>query len=114
MPRNMSFSITTEQVRRREKTVTRRLGWWNLEPGEIVNAIEKGMGLKKGEKVKKLATIEVRMATAVRLDSMTKRECILEGFPDMRPRDFVRMFCETHKGCTPKTFVNRIMFNYVD
>ena len=45
MPRNMSFMLTTEQVRNKTKTVTRRLGWWFLKPGEIVNAVEKGMGL---------------------------------------------------------------------
>ena len=42
MPRNMSFMITKEQVRNRTKTVTRRLGWAFLKPGDIVNAVEKG------------------------------------------------------------------------
>jgi len=27
MPRNMSFMLTTEQIKNRTKTVTRRLGW---------------------------------------------------------------------------------------
>lgn len=57
MPRNMSFSITTDQVRNREKNVTRRNGWWFLKSGDIVNAVEKTMGLKKGEKIKRICQI---------------------------------------------------------
>ena len=37
MPRHMSFSMTTEAVRNRTKTVTRRLAWWDLKPGEHVD-----------------------------------------------------------------------------
>jgi hypothetical protein len=52
MSRNMSFSMTTEAVRNRSKTVTRRLGWWGLQPGTILQAVEKAQGLRKGEHVK--------------------------------------------------------------
>ena len=45
--RNISFSMTTEQVRRREKTVTRRLGWSDLKPGTILQAVEKAQGLDR-------------------------------------------------------------------
>ena len=47
--------MTTEAVRRREKTVTLRLGWWKLQPGTILQAVEKAQGLKKGEHVKPIA-----------------------------------------------------------
>ena len=47
MPRNMSFAMTTEQIRARTKTVTRRFGWWFLKAGDQVWAVEKAMGLKK-------------------------------------------------------------------
>lgn len=40
MPRHMSFSMTTEAVRRREKTVTRRLGWSDLKPGTLLWPVE--------------------------------------------------------------------------
>lgn len=43
MPRNMSFALTTDQVKDRVKTVTRRNGWWFLKPGDIVNAVKKGV-----------------------------------------------------------------------
>jgi hypothetical protein len=48
IPHNMSFSLTTQQARDKTKDVTRRLGWWFLEPGDIVQQVEKARGLKKG------------------------------------------------------------------
>ena len=51
--RNMSFTMTTRQIKNRSTTMTRRFGWWFLKPGDRIQAVEKGMGLKKGEKVKK-------------------------------------------------------------
>ena len=56
--RNMSFSLTTEQIRNRTKDVTRRLGWKNLKPGEHFRAVEKCQGLKKGEHIVKLYELE--------------------------------------------------------
>ena len=53
------FFLTTDQVRNRTKTVTRRNGWWFLKPGEIVNAVEKAMGLKRGEKIKRICQIRI-------------------------------------------------------
>ena len=55
----MSFCLTTPQVRAGTKTVTRRIGWWNLKPGELLMAIEKGQGLKKGEHVTRIRPIRV-------------------------------------------------------
>ena len=34
MPRNMSFSMITDQILCGTKTVTRRFGWWWLRPGD--------------------------------------------------------------------------------
>ena len=64
--RNISFSMTTEAVRRREKTVTRRLGWWNLKPGTVLQAVEKAQGLKKGEHVKPICLIRVVVEGVIR------------------------------------------------
>lgn len=47
MPRNMSFAMTTDQIREQSKTVTRRFGWWFLKSGDVVCGVEKAMGLKK-------------------------------------------------------------------
>lgn len=55
MPRNMSFMLTTQQVIDRTKTVTRRLGWKHLKPGELFWACEKCQGLGKGGKINRLS-----------------------------------------------------------
>lgn len=57
--RNISFMLTTDQIKERTKTVTRRTGWAKLVPGQLLRGVEKGMGLKAGETVKELAIIRV-------------------------------------------------------
>jgi hypothetical protein len=109
MPRNMSFSITTQQMYEGSKVVTRRLGWDNLKPGNVIYAVEKGMGLKKGEKVKKIGLIEIISVIREPLSRVTYAECVREGFPEMTPDEFIAMFCRANK-CTPDTMVNRIAF----
>jgi len=117
--RNISFSLTTRQVRERTKTVTRRMGWLNLKPGDRLQACEKCQGIPKGEHVVKLAVIEVVTAEPDKLRTLTdlieygRSEVILEGFPEMEPDEFVRFFCNSHKGCTPETIITRIEFKYV-
>jgi hypothetical protein len=118
--RNMSFALTTEQVRAQRKTVTRRLGWAKLQPGTLIQPVVKGMGLKKGEKAEKVgAPIRVVKVNREPLDFMVKdpvyghREAQAEGFPSMRGEDFVAMFCE-HNACRPETEVTRIEFEYME
>lgn len=122
--RNISFMLTKDQVRRREKRVTRRMGWRNLKVGDVLRGVEKGMGLKAGEKLAKLATIRV---TDVRQEPLRRmmddtdygfEECRLEGFgehPTLQfPSEFVKFFCSSHKGCVPESEVTRIEFEYLD
>ena len=116
--RNMSYSITTAQAYTQLKDITRRLGWWKLEPGDFVQQVEKGMGLKKGEKIKRIHVVRVISITYEPLSRITddiaygRAEVIREGFPWMSPNQFVDMFCKSHKGCQPSTIVNRIEFAY--
>jgi len=112
MPRNMSFMLTTEQIRNKTKTVTRRLGWWFLRPGAILNACEKCQGLKKGEKIKKLCQIRVISTEKIRLHQVNSSECAKEGFPDMHWSEFIFMFRQEMR-CEWATDVNRIEFEYV-
>lgn len=112
MPRHMSFMLTTQQFRDRTKTVTRRLGWWALKPGDLVMGVEKAQGLKKGEKVKPLGLIRVVSTRAESLNQIGMLDCIEEGFPQMSPDDFMEMFCDANK-CEASTIVNRIEFEYV-
>lgn len=119
MPRNISFALTTQQFRDRTKTVTRRLGWRNLKAGDILQAVEKGMGLKPGEKIVKLGLIRVVDVTFESLDTMLQSsgygrgECEMEGFPGMTGQEFVEMFSKNMK-CEPDVEVTRIEFEYLD
>jgi hypothetical protein len=116
MPRNISFSMTTPQFIAGTKDVTRRMGWEFVRAGDEMCAIEKGQGLKKGEKVKRLGMIRVVSARQEPLDLMTRdpkygmAECKREGFPDMVPSEFIEFFCRGHAGAYPKRTITRIEF----
>lgn len=116
MTRNISFSLTASQVKAREKTVTRRFGWWNLKPGTILNGVAREEGGKETRKICSIRVVSVRMES---LDSMIEdpiygqRECQLEGFPDMSPEEYVRMRIK-HHGVIPNKICNRIYFEYLE
>lgn len=121
--RNISFMLTKPQILDRSKTVTRRVGWEKLVPGQLLRGVEKCMGLKAGETVKELAVIRVVSVRREPLSAMSNDpdygfdECAKEGFaqhPSLRwPSQFVEFFCNSHRGCTPDTVVTRIEFEYV-
>lgn len=113
--RHMSFALTTAQVRQRTKTVTRRLGWKNLQVGTLVQPVVKAQGLKKGERVQTLgAPIRILAVTREPLGSILGRpgDVRREGFPAMSGVEFVNMFCD-HNGCEPDDEITRIEFEYV-
>lgn len=117
--RMMSFSMTTAQVRSRTKDVTRRAGWRTLSPGTLLLAVEKCMGLKKGERVVPLGVIRVKSVRQERLDELVAagrdeygaEEMRREGFPGMDPQDFLLRF---PADIDPDALVTRIEFEYVD
>lgn len=111
--RSMSFMLTTPQVRARRKWVTRRIGWRGLKPGDLLRAVVKCCGLRKGEHQEPLAVIRVLSRRSERLDEITAADCEAEGFPELTPAQFVAMFCEAMV-CQPSTLVQRIEFEYVD
>ena len=114
MPRNMSFAMTTDQVRAKTKTVTRRFGWWFLKPGDVVQPVEKAMGLQKGETVRKIGGL-IRIISTRRepLYAIDKADCIKEGFPDFDPGNFTDMLQDQY-GCDMDAEVNRIEFEYIN
>ena len=113
MPRNMSFALTTDQVRNQTKTVTRRQGWRWLEVGTLLQPVEKAQGLKKGEKVKRIGgLIRVVSVRAQTINWITERDVIREGFLEMTPDEFVEMYCRANK-VPPDDVCNRIEFEYV-
>jgi hypothetical protein len=100
MPRNISFALTAAQFLDGSKDVTRRMGWKHLKAGDILCAVEKSQGLKKGETVNKLGMIRVVSVRREKLDQISRfalsygrDECRREGFPKISPGDFVEFFC---------------------
>ncbi len=109
---NMSFTLTVEQMRNRTKDVTRRFGWHDLKAGDVLMAIEKGQGLKKGEKVKQLYPIRIVSVRVEPLAHITMDDIRREGFPNMEHGEFLAMFCSLNN-CNPFDEVNRIEFEEV-
>jgi hypothetical protein len=114
MPRNMSFALTKEQVRNRTKTVTRRFGWWFLKRHDQVNAVEKSMGLKKGEQIIQLAEIRILSTRGEPLSAITPEDCIKEGFPELTPNEFVEMILKHYNIRYRDARCNRIEFEYIE
>lgn len=114
MPRLMSVSLTSDQVRARTKTVTRRVGWLMLEVGDELTLCQKVMGRRAGEPLDRIVNVEVTSVSRERLDAITRDDVIAEGFPGMTPAEFVAFFCRTHHGCSPETEVTRIEWLYLD
>lgn len=121
--RNMSFMLTTKQVRDGTKTVTRRPGWKFLKPGDRVMACVKCQGLGAGGKIERIREIEIlsnrREPLATMLDFprqylYAQEEMIREGFPGRDPAEFALMFCKMYKGMTLLIPISRIAFKYVE
>ena len=112
--RNMSFALTTEQIRRRQKTVTRRIGWTFLKPGTLLQPVLKCQGIKKGEHVEKIGgPIQVERVDRVVLGDISPQDVHREGFPQMTTREFVEMF-KHYNGGLKDQVVTRIEFSYVE
>lgn len=112
--RLMSFALTTLAFYRRQKSVTRRLGWENVQVGELICGAERCQGLKKGESPTRLAIIRVNSVNREKVDRILHRpdDVALEGFTNMTADEFVAMFC-LHHDCRPKEVITRIVFDYV-
>jgi hypothetical protein len=113
MPVNVSFALTKPQIEARTKTVTRRSGKRQYKPGQLIWAVDRVMGFKKGEHPNHLALLRVISSRQERLDTITFEECVLEGFPDYGPMAFIAMYCRANK-VKPDSLVQRIEFEYVD
>lgn len=88
--------------------------------GQLIQPVEKCMGLRPGEKMVKLR--DPMIIVSIRREPLERMiadldygfdECRLEGFGDHPtykwPSEFVAMFCSTHKGCSPKSIITRIL-----
>ena len=111
--RNMSFFLTTEQYRDGSKDLTRRQGWWFLEPDDQFMGVVKGQGIPKGGKIEKLHSSTVIGTRMERIEDITPEDVIREGFPGKSTEWFVKMYCKANK-VEPWDFCNRIEFKHDD
>lgn len=115
--RHISFFLTQEQVKRRQKDVTRRTGWAETEVGDLMVGVVKGQGIKKGERIEPLCIIEVVKVSREPLDQIIRdpaygyAEMPREGFPNLRPVDFTVMYRDANGGAEDQP-VTRIQFRY--
>lgn len=118
MSRRMSCSMTIDAVRDREKTVTRRRvdTWENLEPGDRLTLIEKGMGLPKGSKQVVICEVEVVDVRIEPLSRVTPAECTAEGFPTYAPFEFQALWMSSHGYALPadELAVNRVLCRRIE
>jgi len=71
------------------------------------------MGLRKGERIRPLATIEVVSVRQERLDQITDDDVRREGYPGKPAAWFIEHFCKAMK-CGPFQKVTRIEFVYLE
>ncbi len=109
----MSISHTEAAVVARTKTVTRRLGWRFLKPGDRLTLCRKVMGRKPGEPLVRLAEVEVVSVRREPLRAMTADDLIREGVPGFAsPTAWTRWFAETFR-CRWDAEVTRIEWRYL-
>lgn len=115
MSRLMSVSLTEQAVVERRKTVTRRLGWLHLKPGDRLTLCRKVMGRKPGEPLVRLAEVEVVSVRRERLWDMEPADVALEAVPGTEGWSAAR-WTEWYAGamrCGVGSEVTRIEWRYV-
>ncbi len=110
--KNMSFALTVEQFRNETKTVTRRIGWNSLKPGDILYGVKKAMGLKKGEKIEKMGKIKILSVRKESILAISKSDVAKEGFPEWSRKKFIALIMNCYKLNLNST-INRIEFEYI-
>lgn len=116
----MSVSHTEAAVVARTKTVTRRLGWLFLKPGDRLTLCRKVMGRKPGEPLVRICDVEVvsvrrepLCAIAGDARDLGAAELAREGFTDIDATEFmVRYFFP--QGIRAADDVTRIEWRYLD
>jgi hypothetical protein len=123
--RRMSFALTTDAVRARTKTVTRRLGWKFAKADDRILAVDK-LRTKNAQKLGVIEIVNVRREWLWEIYSylidpnVTKpifeqvNETTREGFPNMSGLQFADMFRQMHKLADDDVQVTRIEFRYID
>jgi hypothetical protein len=108
----MSVALTEQAVRDRTKTVTRRLGWRMLQPGDRLTLCRKVMGRRKDEPLVRICEVEVVGARREPLCLISQVDVIREGFSGMTRSEFIEFFCD-HMKCAPCADITRIEWRYL-
>lgn len=114
--RYMSFFYTTKQYVDETKTETSRKGWDFAVPGFKFMGVEKGgMGLKKGEKIKKLGPSVVVKIEKIKCspEYYGGDHVVAEGFSGMSPSEFVNNILIKKCKCRFNQKLNRITFKHI-
>jgi hypothetical protein len=126
--RLMSVALSEQAVREQRKTVTRRLGWAFLKPGDRLTLCRKVQGRKRRdgtvEPLERLAEVEVVSVRREQLWDITDADIALEGvdpglfeehYADAgqpTPQAWITWFCE-QMDVQPDTWVTRIRWRYI-
>lgn len=126
MSRLMSVTLTEQAVVERRKTVTRRLGWRFLKPGDRLTLCRKVMGRKKGDPLVRLAEVEVVDVRREPLCKIDDEDIVREGV-ELLPGRFTEVYTDTGQptpcawvewfcdemGVCPYDYVTRIEWRYL-
>lgn len=110
--RRASFMLTGPQMIDHSKTETRRLNWHWCRAGMVLRGVHKCQGIRPGEIVPIYGLIHVLSVRREPLHAITQDGVIAEGFPNLRPSEFVGMFC-SHMHCESWTEITVICFEHV-
>ena len=115
----MSVSLTEQAVRERRKTVTRRLGWKFLKPGDRLTLCRKVMGRKNGEPLVRLCDVEVVSVRREPISHITAEDIEREGVDpdiliDQSPEGWIEWFCREMRLLHWTSEITRIEWRYLD
>ncbi|AGB27076.1 hypothetical protein Mycsm_06975 (plasmid) [Mycobacterium sp. JS623] len=107
----MSVALTTQAVRDRIKTQTRRDGWLRLQPGNQLALCPKYRGVRRADR-ELITIVDVVDVRREPLETISPADVAAEGFAEWTPAAFVEFFCNTHRGVQPSSEITRIEWTY--
>lgn len=87
----MSVALTTQAVRDRAKTQSRRDGWLRLMAGDQLALCPKYRGVRREDR-ELITIVDVLSVRREPLSAITAGDVLAEGFPDFSPAEFVAFF----------------------
>ncbi|MDM3928735.1 hypothetical protein [Mycobacterium intracellulare] len=107
----MAVSLTTQAVRDRRKTQTRRPGWLHLKEGDQLALCPRVRGVRRVDR-ELITIVDVISVRREPLRAITAEDVLAEGFPDLSQAEFIDFYCGSHRGIKPDSEVTRIEWTY--